>query len=151
MPGASGRLQRSSRVAGWSGGGRGGNLCAWACPYGARELDPSSGTLKKCTLCVDRVHDERLPDAERQPACVLACPAHARMFGDFDDPQSDVSRAVRERRGYGLMPELGYKPVNQYLPQREVKQIPVKEKSGPAPARSLKDRIKQFSNRMISR
>src|SRR6476646_6091877 len=32
------------------------NLCAWACPYGARELDQCSGTMKKCTLCVDRMH-----------------------------------------------------------------------------------------------
>ena len=55
------------------------NLCAWACPYGARELDRSSGTMKKCTLCVDRINDERLPEEERQPACVLACPTHARV------------------------------------------------------------------------
>ncbi|WP_159712092.1 4Fe-4S dicluster domain-containing protein, partial [Geminicoccus flavidas] len=29
-------------------------LCAWACPYGARELDGQAGVMKKCTLCVDR-------------------------------------------------------------------------------------------------
>src|SRR5215216_7686387 len=73
------------------------NLCAWACPYGARELDQSSGTMKKCTLCVDRIYDKALPEAERQPACVLACPAHARFFGDFDDPESEVSRMTSER------------------------------------------------------
>jgi Fe-S-cluster-containing dehydrogenase component len=94
------------------------NLCAWACPYGARELDPVSGTMKKCTLCVDRVHDERLPVEERQPACVLACPTHARMFGDFDDPASAVSVKSAERGGFGMMPELGYAPVNRYLPPR---------------------------------
>ena len=53
---------------------------------------PSSGTMKKCTLCVDRIYDESLPEEERQPACVLACPTHARHFGDFDDPQSEVSK-----------------------------------------------------------
>ena len=100
------------------------NLCAWACPYGARELDPSSGTMKKCTLCVDRVHDERLPDAERQPACVLACPTHARHFGDFDDPGSTVSHLVAERGGFGLLEELGYKPVNRYLPPRSPPEQP---------------------------
>ena len=42
--------------------------------------------MKKCTLCVDRIYDETLPEPERQPACVLACPTHARFFGDFDDP-----------------------------------------------------------------
>ena len=61
------------------------NLCSWACPYGARELDPDSGTMKKCTLCVDRIYDEQLPESERQPACVLTCPTSSRVFGDFDD------------------------------------------------------------------
>jgi Fe-S-cluster-containing dehydrogenase component len=95
------------------------NYCAWACPYGARELDRESGTMKKCTLCVDRIYDENLPEAERQPACVLTCPAHARFFGDFDDPNSTVSEMVRERGGYAMMPEAGYQPTNKYLPPRQ--------------------------------
>ena len=94
------------------------NLCAWACPYGARELDSASGTMKKCTLCVDRIYDESLPPNERQPACVMTCPTNSRIFGDFDDPDSEVSRLTRERKGKSLMPDLGYKPVNQYLPPR---------------------------------
>jgi Fe-S-cluster-containing dehydrogenase component len=94
------------------------NLCAWACPYGARELDSASGTMKKCTLCVDRIYDTTLPVEEREPACVLACPTHARHFGDFDDPQSKVSKLTAERRGFGLLDELDYKPVNRYLPPR---------------------------------
>ena len=91
------------------------NLCSWACPYGARELDPDSGTMKKCTLCVDRVYDEQLPESERQPACVLTCPTSSRVFGDFDDPDSEVSKLTRERAGQQLMPELGYNPVNMLL------------------------------------
>jgi len=94
------------------------NLCAWACPYGARELDEASGTMKKCTLCVDRIYDELLAPEDRQPACVLACPTHARLFGDFDDPASEVSRVTAERGGFALLPELGYAPVNRYLPPR---------------------------------
>ncbi len=94
------------------------NLCAWACPYGARELDTVDGTMKKCTLCVDRIYDENLPESERQPACVTTCPTNSRVFGDFDDPDSAVSKLTRERNGNGLLPELGYKPVNQYLPPR---------------------------------
>ena len=35
-------------------------LCSWACPYGARELDPAQGVMKKCTLCVDRIYNETL-------------------------------------------------------------------------------------------
>jgi Fe-S-cluster-containing dehydrogenase component len=49
---------------------------------------------------------------------VLACPTHARFFGDFDDPASEVSRLTAERGGYGLMSELGLAPVNRYLPPR---------------------------------
>jgi Fe-S-cluster-containing dehydrogenase component len=99
-------------------------LCAWACPYGARELDQDCGTMKKCTLCVDRIYDQALPEAERQPACVLACPTHARHFGDLEDPQSKVSQLVAERGGFGMLPELGYKPVNQYLPPRASPEVP---------------------------
>lgn len=105
------------------------NLCAWACPYGARELDPDAGVMKKCTLCVDRINDQRLPEAQRQPACVLTCPTRARMFGDFDDPESDVSVAVRERGGYEMMPELGYKPVNRYLPPRPKPVVEISEQT----------------------
>jgi sulfite dehydrogenase (quinone) subunit SoeB len=94
-------------------------LCAWACPYGARELDPAQGVMKKCTLCVDRIDNRNLPEAERQPACVMACPTRARHFGDLGDPESAVSRLVAERGGVDLLPELGYRPVNKYLPPRE--------------------------------
>ena len=45
-------------------------LCAWACPYGARELDRAEGVMKKCTLCVDRIDHETLPEEDRVPACV---------------------------------------------------------------------------------
>ncbi|MCW8925322.1 MAG: 4Fe-4S dicluster domain-containing protein, partial [Xanthomonadales bacterium] len=62
------------------------NYCSWACPYGARELDGEQKIMKKCTLCVDRIYDESLPEAERKPACVMACPAEARLFGDVNDP-----------------------------------------------------------------
>ena len=103
------------------------NLCAWACPYGARELDEATGTMKKCTLCVDRIYDELLAPEDRQPACVLACPTHARLFGDFEDPSSEVSRVTAERGGFPLLPELGYAPVNRYLPPRPPQTILTEE------------------------
>ena len=93
-------------------------LCAWACPYGARELDSGTGTMKKCTLCVDRITDQSLDEAERVPACVQACPASARHFGDLADPESEVSKLVAERGGYDLMPEMDCAPTNKYLPPR---------------------------------
>lgn len=93
-------------------------LCAWACPYGAREMDAAEGVMKKCTLCVDRIYNENLPEEDRVPACVRTCPAGARHFGDFSDPESDVSKLTAERGGMDLMPEQGTKPVNKYLPPR---------------------------------
>ena len=93
-------------------------LCAWACPYGARELDLAAGVMKKCTLCIDRIYNDNIPEEDRVPACVRTCPAGARHFGDFADPESKVSRLVAERGGMDLMPEQGTRPVNKYLPPR---------------------------------
>jgi Fe-S-cluster-containing dehydrogenase component len=64
-----------------------------------------------------------LPPEDRQPACVLACPTHARLFGDLDDPDSEVARVTAERGGFGLLSELGYRPVNRYLPPRQPKAV----------------------------
>jgi Fe-S-cluster-containing dehydrogenase component len=93
-------------------------LCAWACPYGAREMDAAEGVMKKCTLCVDRIYNENIPQEDRVPACVKTCPAGARHFGDFADPDSNVSILSAARGGIELMQEQGTKPVNRYLPPR---------------------------------
>jgi len=93
-------------------------LCSWACPYGAREFDEEEGVMRKCTLCVDRIYDRNLPEAEREPACVAACPTRARHFGDLADPESGVSKLVAARGGKSLLDGLGYRPTNQYLPSR---------------------------------
>ncbi|HRP95842.1 MAG TPA: 4Fe-4S dicluster domain-containing protein [Rhodocyclaceae bacterium] len=95
--------------------------CSWACPYGVREFDAQHKVMKKCTLCVDRIYDASLPARDRAPACVLACPAGARLFGDIHDAGSEVSRAIREHGGYPLMPELGTRPANHYLPRRRTR------------------------------
>ncbi len=93
-------------------------LCSWACPYGAREYDVDAGVMKKCTLCIDRIYNDNLDEVDRVPACVATCPASARHFGDLGDPDSEVSAMVRERGGYDLMAEMGYRPTNKYLPPR---------------------------------
>ncbi|MFZ1815153.1 MAG: 4Fe-4S dicluster domain-containing protein [Rhizobiaceae bacterium] len=93
-------------------------LCAWACPYGAREMDPLAKVMKKCTLCVDRIYNENLEEVDRVPACVRTCPANARHYGDFADPNSEVSIMTAQRGGIDLMPEAGTRPVNKYLPPR---------------------------------
>jgi Fe-S-cluster-containing dehydrogenase component len=106
-------------------------LCAWACPYGAREMDGAAKVMKKCTLCIDRIYNETLAEADRIPACVRTCPAGARHFGDFANPQSDVSRLSAERGGFGLMPEMGTRPVNRYLPPRPRDRLPEVDVLGP--------------------
>ncbi len=122
------------------------NYCSWACPYGARELDQDKGVMKKCTLCVDRIYDERLPAAERQPACVLACPAHARHFGDYDDPASNVSTLAAARGRQEMLPALGYRPTNAYLSPRKPAEVaptlPVRQ--------GLSDQARAFVNRLIN-
>ena len=93
-------------------------LCSWACPYGAREYEADGGVMKKCTLCIDRIYNENLEETDRVPACVSTCPASARHFGDLGDPDSEVSLLVAARGGYDLMPEMGCRPTNKYLPPR---------------------------------
>ena len=139
-------------------------LCAWACPYGAREYDPDDGVMKKCTLCVDRIYNETLDPEDRIPACVRACPTGARHFGDLGDPDSDVSRLVRARGGYDLLPELGYRPVNKYLPPRPRRSgdddgaqtaMEVAEPSAvqgePPPSEALAERVFAWVDRVLSR
>ena len=81
-------------------------------------MDSVEKVMKKCTLCVDRIYNENLEPDDQIPACVRTCPAGARHFGDFNDPESQVSKLVIERGGIDLMPEQETKPVNKYLPPR---------------------------------
>ena len=106
-------------------------LCSWACPYGAREFDTDVGVMKKCTLCIDRIYNDNIAPDDRVPACVAACPTSARHFGDLGDPDSAISKLVEERGGVDLMPEMGYRPTNKYLPPRARAE---RAASAPAPA-----------------
>jgi len=65
-----------------------------------------------------RIYNQTIPEEDRVPACVRACPTGARAFGDLGDPESDVSKSVEARGGFNLLDEFGYKPVNKYLPPR---------------------------------
>lgn len=81
------------------------------------ELYPlQRGTVIKCTFCAERI-DAGLAkdlkpgiDREATPSCVNACATKARIFGDLDDPMSEVSRQIAEKRANVLHPEFGTKP-----------------------------------------
>lgn len=105
--------------------------CMQACPYGARyfsDVEGSyfaglptpyeeagadqhpSGVVEKCDFCLDRVQQGL------EPACVTNCMTKARIFGDLDDAESQVSRLIRGRGGFQLNPEFGTDPCVYYLP-----------------------------------
>lgn len=102
--------------------------CIKACPYeGVRTLIKSpeyyldvvvgeydapphkAGTVEKCTFC------KNLIDRGDVPACMQLCPGRARYWGDLDDPESDVSKAIAGRETMLLQEESGTKPNVYYL------------------------------------
>ncbi len=86
------------------------SYCVQACPYGVRYIDHDGKRVAdKCTWCYHRIVKGLLP------ACVLACPVGARKIGDLNDPKSEVSRIVREKRVSVLKPEIGNEPRAYYL------------------------------------
>ena len=115
--------------------------CEVACPYQARFLvqaphfaygaamqnevereDPARlGVAQKCTFCSDRIDfglDNGLTpglDPRATPACVNSCIADALHFGDIDDPNSNVSRLLREQKHFRMHGELGTEPSFFYL------------------------------------
>jgi anaerobic selenocysteine-containing dehydrogenase/Fe-S-cluster-containing dehydrogenase component len=106
--------------------------CSNNCPYKARrfnyfdyerekpanqQLNPdvtvrSRGVMEKCTFCIQRIREttnrakaegRAIKDGEIQPACVQTCPSKALVFGDYKQPESQVSKLARDPRGYRLL------------------------------------------------
>jgi len=67
------------------------------------------GTVSKCNFCLPLV------DKGEEPMCVHTCPTKARIFGDLDDPNSEISHLVAKRGGVQLYPQLGTNPSVYYL------------------------------------
>ena len=83
--------------------------CVNACPYDARYLNPVSHTADKCTFCVERIDQGLLP------ACVTSCVGRARVFGDANDPDSEVSRLLAQYPHVVRHPDFGTKPQVFYI------------------------------------
>jgi Fe-S-cluster-containing dehydrogenase component/formate-dependent nitrite reductase membrane component NrfD len=88
--------------------------CLQACPYDAIHIDPQTHTAAKCHMCSHRV------DVGLEPACVVVCPEHAILFGDLDDPDSEVSRHLARGDASVRKPEQGTSPKVFYLDGAEV-------------------------------
>lgn len=85
--------------------------CMAACPYGVRYMVEESGDVSKCTFCHHRTTEGLLP------ACVSTCVTTSRMFGDLNDPDSDISKKLAEAgdKAKGLMEDLGMEPRVYYI------------------------------------
>lgn len=75
--------------------------CMVACPYGARTQNEKTGVVEKCRFCVNLVAKGK------QPACVATCISNARIFGDLDDPQSEINKAITKYNAKPLRGDLG--------------------------------------------
>ncbi|WP_028950536.1 4Fe-4S dicluster domain-containing protein [Sulfurihydrogenibium subterraneum] len=84
--------------------------CMMACPYNAIYIDPITNSADKCTYCAHRI------EVGMMPACVVACPTHANIFGDLDDPESEISKYLKEHKDIMVRkPELNTKPKHFYV------------------------------------
>ena len=96
----------------------------------------SRGVMEKCSLCVQRIQEGKLnakkesrkvKDGEIQTACASACPTNAIVFGDYNDPNSEVSQLRKDERAYHLLGELDTQPNVFY--QTKVRNSLEKEKA----------------------
>jgi molybdopterin-containing oxidoreductase family iron-sulfur binding subunit len=82
------------------------------------------GVMEKCTFCVQRIQNVKIKaknarrdivDGEIRTACQQTCPTGAIVFGDLNDPKSEVTRLQNGRRSYAMLEELNVRPRLQYL------------------------------------
>jgi molybdopterin-containing oxidoreductase family iron-sulfur binding subunit len=121
-------------------------FCMSACPYGVRQFNWSKpkypeatdggeyhygypqeyrsdghlvytptrpeGVVEKCTFCA------QYTSQGIEPACCSACPANARIFGDLDDPDSEISKYLKDHETFTLGQEYNTHPRVFYVPSK---------------------------------
>ncbi len=75
--------------------------CMTACPYDARIQIKKTGIIEKCRFCADKDGKQT-----KTPACVETCITGARIFGDLDDPESEISKAIVKHNAKPLASDL---------------------------------------------
>ncbi|MBI2522334.1 MAG: 4Fe-4S dicluster domain-containing protein [Bdellovibrio sp.] len=91
--------------------------CIRNCPYSVRSFDPgrkaggndSANPADKCTLCEHRL------EAGVVPSCVNTCQARARIVGNLNDPNSEISQLLKKHKGEVLLPEKSTQPQVYYI------------------------------------
>jgi DMSO reductase iron-sulfur subunit len=84
--------------------------CVMACPYGVRYFNEEEKVVEKCTLCA------HLVERGEEPACVKTCVGKNRIFGDIDDPNSEISQKIREAGdNVHMLADVGNHPSMQYI------------------------------------
>ena len=80
--------------------------------------------MEKCSFCAQRIQEARseavrkgvpLADGDIRVACQQSCPTRAIVFGDLNDPESEVSKLAHRQRSYRVLEELNVKPSVHYL------------------------------------
>lgn len=92
--------------------------CMAACPFQVRWYDEDSGQVSKCTFCYHRTSQGM------QPKCVSTCITKSRMFGDLNDPSSDISKRLAQIDPERLLPEIHNDVAVYYLGLSETLSAP---------------------------
>ncbi|MBI5410224.1 MAG: molybdopterin-dependent oxidoreductase [Nitrospirae bacterium] len=110
-------------------------MCEDKCPYNAIEISPSTGQAEKCDFCYERI------TRGLQPVCAQSCMGRAMLFGDINDPKSEISAELSKHQLKVLNPELGTNPSVFYIFKGDVCNAPLKDYTIPSDTKSTR-RIK---------
>ncbi|MEW5985088.1 MAG: 4Fe-4S dicluster domain-containing protein [Chloroflexota bacterium] len=110
-------------------------LCINACPYEARFLNEEKGVAEKCNGCYTRV------DRGELPACVATCVGGARLFGDLNDPESEVSKAIQSKPVTRLINDVDTQPNVFYLQPVEANNPSWPHAKEPTPAETFWQKV----------